>query len=277
MGHLANETLTRYADGQPLFVVRESWQMTAHHDQRARFDRAQGISAVVLLGLAVYLGVLVATGTINNYMNQRFQWLVVLASVLFALMGVWRVWEWARPHDHDAHAHHDHDHARLNWWSIGLIATPLVLGVVVPSRPLGAEAVNGGVSFSTVGVGNAATFSRPPLERNILDWLREFNRVGNPASFNNLEVDVVGFVYREPDMPENQFMVARFTMSCCVADAFAIGMPVTLENASAFATGTWVRIRGVLQAGMFGHHSIPIIHPTSVDPVDVPETPYLYG
>lgn len=249
-----------------------------HHDHPARYDRKLGISAAVLIGLALYMGVLIWTGNINNYMNQRFQWLVILAGVMFAVMGAWRAWEWSRPHthDHDDHAHDDHAHATLGWWSIALIGIPLLLGVAIPSRPLGVEAINGGVSFSAVGVGNATTFHRAPTERNILDWLREFNRVGNPASFNNLEVDVIGFVYREPDMPANQFMLARFTMSCCVADAFAIGLPVTLENAADFKTGEWVRVRGVLQAGVFGTQPMPIIQPTSVEPTDIPETPYLY-
>jgi putative membrane protein len=154
---------------------------------------------------------------------------------------------------------------------------PLALGIFVPSQPLGASAVNGDISMNAVGFNTATAYQKPPLERNILDWLREFNATSNPAVLNGQPVDVIGFVYREPGMAENQFMVARFTMSCCVADAFAIGMPVEYAEAARFTDGDWIRIQGTLQAGKFREDTAPIIQPTSVEPAELPDNAYLYS
>jgi uncharacterized repeat protein (TIGR03943 family) len=239
------------------------------------------VQAGILLALAVYMALLMLTGNINNYINERFQWLVVLASVIFAVLGAFQVWCALRPqaHDHD-HDHHDHDHDHsVSWGVLAVVSVPLMLALAFPSRPLGVEAITAGVSLNAVGVGNAQTFTRAPKDRNILDWLREFNRVGNPASFNGQEVDVIGFIYREATMPAGEFMIARFTMSCCVADAFAIGLPVRVDaqTAAQFATGTWVRVQGTLQAGVFNGESVPILQPTDITPTDVPASPYLYS
>lgn len=243
--------------------------------QSAYPHKRDWVKAGLLLALGVYFVLLLLTGAINNYINQRFQWLVIVGAVLFVLFGLWQLKQLLGEHAYSTRESHTQE--PLTWKTLAIVAIPLILAVIFPSRPLGAEAINGGVSFAPVGVGDSATFNRLPQERNILDWLREFNRVNSPASFNGQPVDVIGFIYREPYMAENEFMLARFTMSCCVADAFAIGMPVFLEGASEWETGAWVRITGTLEAGTFNGETLPIIRPTTVEPTEIPATPYLYS
>jgi len=171
----------------------------------------------------------------------------------------------------------DYEHAGLSWNALLIGAIPLFLAILVPSQPLGVEAVSGGVSLNPVGVGSVDTFTQNPLDRNILDWLRLFNEMDSPATFDGEPVEIIGFVYRELGYETNQFMVARFSLSCCVADAFAIGLPVALEEPFDLDDGAWVRVRGTLQAGQFDGNNVPIIIPESVEPVDAPDNPYLYS
>jgi len=166
--------------------------------------------------------------------------------------------------------------SNITWGILAIAAFPLALAILVPSRPLGAEAVNGGISLNPVGVETTLAFHRSPLDRNVLDWLREFNRSETPAEFNGQEVSVTGFVYREPNFLEEDFMVSRFTMSCCVADAFAIGLPVTSDEAHNIEDGAWVRVGGKLQANEFGENFVPVVYATSIEIIDPPAQPYLY-
>ena len=71
-------------------------------------------------------------------------------------------------------------------------------------------------------------------------------------------------------------MVSRFTMSCCVADAFPIGMPVSYSGASDFDAGAWVHVIGELQAAPFAGEFLPVLFADSMERVDEPEQPYLY-
>lgn len=239
--------------------------------------------AAVLLGMGAYLTILMLTGAINNYMNQRFQWMVVVAACLFVMLGIYSVWRLLRRTD-ETHtlddnlnvSHAGHAHSSISWSAIGIMCIPLMLAVLVPSQPLGANAVNGGISLNPVGVGDAGSVARSDTDRNILDWLREFNRVENPATFNGDSADLIGFIYREPYMTDDQFMLARFTLSCCVADAFAIGIPVITDDATAYVTGDWLRIQGTFTAGQFGDNQVPILRPTSLQTAQIPSSPYLY-
>lgn len=233
----------------------------------------EALKCAVMLGMGLYLGALILTNRLSNYINLQFGWLTVLSAILLIGMGLWSLWQMRRPTTFGT------GHLPIQLSSLFVLAIPLLLGIAVPSQPLSASAITGGVSLNPVGGSTVQSYVKPPLERNILEWLREFSNTDNPAAFDGLEVDVVGFIYREPEMEANQFMVARFTMSCCVADAFAIGLPIEVEDESAasLADGTWIRVRGMLKAGTFNGEAVPIVTPTVIEPIDMPEQPYLYS
>ncbi len=248
---------------------------THHHHKEPKqqqVDWTAWIKSLLLLGMGIYLALLILTGNLDNYINQRFAWLAYLGAAIFFLLGLVNLYSSLKPEDDD----HHHHHYQITWDMLLVAAFPLLLAILIPSRSLGIEAINGGISLSPVGVASASAFTRSPLDRNILDWLREFDRANSPASFNDLPVDVTGFVYREPTFAEDSFMISRFTMSCCVADAFPIGMPVRFDAASDFTAGTWVRVSGELQAADFGDDFLPIVFASSIEAIDEPEQPYLY-
>jgi putative membrane protein len=229
------------------------------------------LKVAVLLGMGLYLLVLILTNRLSNYINLQFGWLTLMSAGLLLALGGWSLWQMCRSTAQGT------AHLPIQLSSVLILAIPLILGVAVPSQPLTASAITGGVSLSALGGSTVQSYVKPPLERNILEWLREFSNAPNPAAFDGMEVDVVGFIYREPTMKADQFMVARFTMSCCVADAFAIGMPITSENAANLADGTWIHVRGTLKSGTFNGSAVPVIVPTSIEPIDTPDQPYLYS
>lgn len=232
----------------------------------------------ILLAMGIYLAFLILTGNLTNYINLRFAWLAYVGAGLFLLLGLVSLYGMMRPQTDTLDEMLDDSSSRydITWGILAIVAFPLMLAVLVPSRPLGVEAVNGGISLNPVGVNTASAFTRDPLDRNILDWLREFNGSDTPAEFNGQEVNVTGFVYREPIFLDNDFMVSRFTMSCCVADAFAIGLPVTFDEAQEFTDGQWVRVNGKLRANDFGENFVPVVYATSVEVIKEPPQPYLY-
>lgn len=232
--------------------------------------------SVILLGLGIYFVVLIVTGNLSNYINLRFAWLSYLAAMIFLLLGIWSIVRLFT--GHTLRHRHSSTHLPIPWSGIVVVGLPLIFATLLPSQPLGAEAISGGISLEPVGgISTASRYNVPPIERNVLDWLREFDEVSNPAELEGLPVDIIAFIYREPDMPETQFMAARFTLSCCVADAFAVGMPVESDNADEWADGVWIRIQGTLGVGEFRGGQVPIIIPDSIEETDPPQNPYLYS
>ncbi|MCY4020373.1 MAG: TIGR03943 family protein [Chloroflexi bacterium] len=243
--------------------------MSAEHQHHSQIDEATWAKSLILFGMGIYLAVLIFTGNLANYINLRFAWLAYVGTALFFLLALANLYACLSPRR--AHSHH-----HIGWDSLLIVAFPLLLALLIPSRSLGVEAVSGGIGLSPVGVEGVASLNRNPLDRNILDWLRAFNRASTPAAFNGQPVDVSGFVYREPRMGADEFMVSRFTMSCCVADAYPIGMPVRSGAASDFAPGAWVRVRGEVLADLFGGEFAPIVLADAVDSIEEPAQPYLY-
>lgn len=237
-----------------------------------------GLKTALLLGLGVYFVYNIASGNQTNYINVRFAWLSYVAAGLFLLIGSYSAYDLLRHrgehhHDHD----HDHTHVSVSWGTLAVLAIPLILGTLIPSRPLGAEAVDGDLGLtSAAATSNVTTFAINPLNRNVLDWLRVFNSTEDYGELNGQPADVIGFVYSEPTFGENQFMVARFTISCCVADASAIGVPTFWADTSSLEQGQWVRVQGTMQVGDFRGDSLPILQATSIELVEQPEHPYLY-
>ena len=166
-----------------------------------------------------------------------------------------------------------HSHGRL--FTLGILALPLLLAALSPNVPLGADAARGRLSTS-VQPGGFQTLQRDPLSYNVLDWLRAFSREADLGNFDGQEANLLGFVYRELDYPEDIFLLARITLSCCVADASAIGLPIRYEGAVTLAADQWVQVRGRFQLGEFGAELLPILTVEELLLTEPPDQPYLY-
>lgn len=234
---------------------------------------AIAVKAGLLFGLAAYFAYNIVSGNLTNYINARFVWLSYVAVALFALSGAAALFELRGSARTGAFSH-----SRTNLSMMLMLAVPLVLGTLIPSRPLGADAINGSIRVGTASYSAAeiALVSKPALERDILDWSRAFVTEQSPSVFNGQQAKVLGFVYTEPGYPPNTFMVARFTLSCCVADASALGLPAYYAQGDVPEAGTWVEVAGEFQAGEFLGQQVPVLHVAQLTPVEEPEQPYLY-
>ena len=256
------------------------------HAAQPQIALQECLKTAILGGLGLYFVAMIASGNLANYVNVRFAWLSYVAAALFLLLSLSSLLHLRearrhnhehQEHNHEPHEHehqHDHSHPTITWPALAVVAIPLLLGTLIPSQPLGAAAVDGDLSVSSTQADSAAAYGIPPDKRNILDWLRAFNVAEDMSSFNGQPADIIGFVYRDKDYAPDQFMVARFAISCCVANSIAVGLPV--QWSQALDADTWVRISGQWQMGSFREESQPVIQPDTVEVIDQPEHPYLY-
>jgi uncharacterized repeat protein (TIGR03943 family) len=250
----------------------------------------RSLQTLILAALGVFLLGKIFSGTLYWYINQRFMVLVLAAGIgLLALAQVMfqSLRQKPEPHEHQEHADHHsqdqhpgHAHGTLPAWGLVVVALPVLLGLLIPARPLGTSAiVNKGVNTGapiTAGSGTSVTLGIAPENRTVLDWVRVFNYEADPTVFDGQPADVVGFVYHDPRLPEGQFLVGRFTLNCCVADASAIGMAVAWPEEDDLADNSWVRVRGAMQAASLNGKPLPLINAASIEQVAEPEQPYLY-
>lgn len=94
--------------------------------------------------------------------------------------------------------------------------------------------------------------------------------------FIGKSIMISGFVYREQDLAENKFVVARFGMTCCVADASVYGTMVQTEEASQLENDTWIEVQGIVTETTYNDMRIPLIDLREFEQIEQPDTPYVY-
>lgn len=234
--------------------------------------------ALVVVALGVFLILLAYNGQVLFYINRRTAWLMVPAGMLlFVIAEAFRRRPSKEERNADCHCgQEDHHFAPL---SLLLVALPVILGFLVPPAPLGALAMSAreGVSFTAPAAisGDGANVAQGG-ERNVLDWIAAFQNSSDLSSFAGKEAHVTGFVFHDAAHAADRFMVSRFIITCCVADAIPVGLPVRWPDAAALAADQWVEVSGPLALEEVAGETVPYIDATTITAIAAPNQPYLY-
>lgn len=251
--------------------------------------------ALIMAGLGLFLLYTIWSGTFFWYLNQRFLPLTLFTGIALVAIALvvftGRQKEGAESHSHDHEHPSDHDQAHLPIRRLVVVALPLILGVLIPTRPLSASAVankqlNTTAALSVSGGAQPIDPNVASTDRTVLEWIKAFNYAKEAKVFEGQAADVVGFVYRnlnfstgayvsDAHLSKNQFIAARFVITHCVAEAEAMGVIVEWPKGD-FANNTWVRVKGPIKVGTLNGKPIPIIVAESVETVPEPSRPYLY-
>jgi putative membrane protein len=234
--------------------------------------RWPGAASLLALGYGAYLLHAWATGTLYFYIHPIYVAPAAASGVLLLALGL--AGGRAR--------------GRVSRPGAALLALPLVLGVLLPPKPLGIAAASqrgiSGGSLPAVGGGAAARFSDDdefrlevdPSAYSIKDWLKAFAADPEPTAHAGKPVKVTGLVYHDPGLPPGHFMVARFVVQCCAVDAQPVGLPVRAAEAASLEPGAWVEVEGEMAVGEVGGRRRAVVAATAVRPTSRPAQPYLY-
>ncbi|WP_272495700.1 TIGR03943 family putative permease subunit [Bacillus pinisoli] len=103
---------------------------------------------------------------------------------------------------------------------------------------------------------------------NILDM--------NPDKFVGKKMEVIGFVFREEDFTEDQMVIARFGLSCCVADSSVYGTLSTGSVVKDLDNDQWVKVTGTLSKTEYNDWILPYLQIEEIELIEKPEQPYIY-
>jgi len=236
------------------------------------------LQAFILFALVVFIGFKLISGTLSLYINMQYMPLTVFGIIMLAIMTFVII----RYPDLESneHEHADSDHPNdISPSALIILIVPLLIGILIPAHPLDAAAASTrGMNVSAPLVGSSQTreFQSAADTRNILDWIVIFNSTNDLSPYVGQMARVTGFVYHDPRLPANQFIVSRFVITCCTADASAIGMIVNWNQSEGLKESSWVEVKGPVQASKLGGQPIPLIQAEYVQSTSQPDQPYLY-
>jgi uncharacterized repeat protein (TIGR03943 family) len=173
---------------------------------------------------------------------------------------------------------HDHQHSRRAPW---LVMAPLLVLLVVAPGPLGASAASSAQRAVTPQDGTYPPVG-PQVDGAVPMTLAEYTSRAvddDSHSLSGVPVRLVGFVAKAKD--GNGFLLSRFTIFCCAADA-EIQQVRILGSSATLAPNTWVTVTGTWPVSsaptgaVSDNEPIPVMTATSVVQVKRPHAPYEY-
>lgn len=157
-----------------------------------------------------------------------------------------------------------------------LLIVVIISGMFIPSGQISSATANQRISNInsvelTSQYGALNNFSTESTNFDIGDWLVSMSFNSNLESFVGRKVDLIGFIFAPEDFKNDMFLISRFVVKCCAADARPVGLKVRSEWRDNFKIDEWVRIKGefVLE------NQELIIIPSIIERADVPVRPYL--
>jgi putative membrane protein len=233
--------------------------------EELRWSPSRVAGTVVLGAWAALFWFLLASGRDAFYLSTRTEWVVPVAAVLLTLATLGRL--------ASARAMRPEPLRSRELAVMIAMVVPVLLLTILPPATLGSfsaakrsAVADAGFSASEgdIATGDltlvdvAAAQTTPEGERALA------NRAGE-------QVDFLGFVTRYADTPADEFLLTRYVVSCCVADATVAQARVVNVTPGAFEDNEWVEVTGTIYP--IGREVI--VNASTIRGVPRPERPYL--
>lgn len=236
------------------------------------------------------LASLLITGDISLFVNPRFNWLVGVSMGILILL-VWVQFEHLKSKEL-------HQVGILGYLVMSL---PVILFLLFPPTALDASMVD----KKGITIGNPKQSQKPEVVGELYNGEEDVNdpfyklrqellttpqiqftdeKYGDilnalhfsPLKFKGKPVKMYGFIYRDENLAENEFILGRYMLTCCSADASVYGVVVKGVPMNGWKENQWVEIIGKLDTEKFEGYDLPVIHYEQMRSIQKPKDPYVY-
>jgi uncharacterized repeat protein (TIGR03943 family) len=158
-------------------------------------------------------------------------------------------------------------------WVMGLMVLPVVVILTLPPATLGSFSAGKRPGFSSTGVDVSLADGGSGRLTFVDVAAAQYSKAGEQALARRAgeQVDFIGIVTRFADTKADEFLLTRYIITCCVADATTSQVRVVNVPPGKFQTNDWVEVKGPIYP--LGEQVI--VDATSVVEVARPARPYL--
>ena len=156
---------------------------------------------------------------------------------------------------------------------MGLMVLPVILITVLPPQTLGAFSASkkAKASVSLSSIYGQITATSPITLFSIAAGQTSTEGAQALAKRAGSDVDFIGFVSTDSTTKADEFLLTRYVITCCVADATIVQVRVVNVTPGVAAVNDWVEVTGPIYP--LGREVI--LNANSVKQVPRPSTPYL--
>lgn len=205
------------------------------------------------------------SGRDGFFLSRRTDWIVPVAAVLLTAATAGRL--------ASARVRSPGTLSARELWISGLLVLPVVLLLLAPPATLGtfsagkrADFAGAGFAASVNDIGDGPiTLVDVAAGQTSLEGERALAaRAGETVRF-------VGFVSRQDDTPADEFLLTRYVVTCCVADAMIAQVRTVNVTPGVFANDAWVEVTG----SIYPVGTEVIVQASEIRKVERPDRPYL--
>lgn len=115
-------------------------------------------------------------------------------------------------------------------------------------------------------------------DKNLIDWIRSLQVYPEPDAYAGQKARIQGFVVYPPKLSEQYFLLTRFAITCCAADAYPVSLPVKLTTGDrkAYAPDAWLEVEGQMITETLDGRRQLTLQANTLKPVPQPKNPYDY-
>jgi uncharacterized repeat protein (TIGR03943 family) len=210
-------------------------------------------------------------GRYKAFIQPKLWPLLILALLLLLMFIAAFIYQFSRNQRHTA--------VSAVWIKSAIFFIPVVFLWSIYGQSLGGYAfskrvLNPDEMVSVPGTYKIPSFSKTTAENRIslLDLVRD------TENYDDQRVAAEGMVYRAPNADENTFMLFRFAIVCCAADAIPVAIRVKNAEAGNLNNDIWVRVEGLMNIETINGRRRPSITAEIVRPIPAPtpENRYLF-
>ena len=208
-------------------------------------------------------------GDLVYYILPRFNALVV-GTAIFLLVGGFLLLLFGR-NWHEIKYHLD----PKSFFSFFLL---FCLVLIFPPQPLSSHSVSKRgveINLSNIKLTTPVEFQIDSTKRTFADWVNIIGTSKNVRQYVDESVAAKGFVYRDDDLLEDEFYLARFLLRCCSADARPVVLRVKSPLSSEFENDQWIDLKGAFALDKNPKQPL-YIRLESYEKIPVPKIPYIY-
>ncbi|MFH2002760.1 MAG: TIGR03943 family protein, partial [Planctomycetota bacterium] len=232
-----------------------------------KLEKILGV-AVLAAWVLAFSGLLMS-GNYRSYITPKLWPLLALGLVFLIVALIVRITA--------GRGHHDHGGRKALWVRTGILILPLLYLASVHGESLGAFA------FNKRSVGFLPLPNQAGMEEAVEDGgeglkARDLNElIWNYVRLSGRRVTTLGQVAKDASLPEGYFILFRFMINCCVADARPIALFVDLKGATDLEEDTWIKVTGVMETEKVSGRTALVIRTEEMERVDKPDDIYLYS
>jgi putative membrane protein len=229
-----------------------------------RWSPSRVATGLVLAAWAGLFWFLLATDRTSLFLSSRTAWLVPSGAILLTIAAAGRL--------ASAWTAHGDPLSRRDAWVLGAITLPTVILVAMPPVTLDTYAVGRRASFVGSAIGDSVRVVSGPLDFVDVAAAQSFDDASRSLARRAGERIVLdGIVSVDATMPPDEFLLTRFIVTCCTADATHAQVRVVGAPPGAFAPDAWVRVEGRVYP--LGREVL--ISAERVEAIPAPADPYL--